>query len=366
MIGGISMWSVWQPDLNVFHNAYFIARPGANLIVDPLPLSDSDFEEISRRGGVAWIALTNRHRERDARACADRFGAKIAAGASDTAPSSLAVDRIVSDGDELCGARVIALRGLKAPDAYVLHFRDARTVLVGDAIRGDPAGSLQMISDEHLIDARAAVLSVRRLRARRPLHLLVGTGTPIFNYAFDSLTECLEARTDTYAERVNVEELEFAYGSDTNDFDVQRDSEPYVGGWAEIGWLLGATKLGYAAARLEPGQALCPLHWHTSEEELCVALDGTATVRTTRGEIPLRRGDLVAFPTRSSGAHKIVNEGTEPCTILLVANVDSGDVTFYPDSRKLYVEATGTMVRDNPQLDYFDGETGNEAAPSRP
>ena len=49
-----------------------------------------------------------------------------------------------------------------------------------------------------------------------------------------------------------------------------------------------------------------------------------------------------------------------PCTLLLVANVDPRDANFYPDSKKVYVEATDTMVRDNPQLDYFDGEPLNE------
>ena len=67
-------------------------------------------------------------------------------------------------------------------------------------------------------------------------------------------------------------------------------------------------------------------------------------------------GDFVSFPTRASGAHTIVNRGSAPCTLLMVANSDPGDVCFYPSSEKLIVEKTGHLVRDRPILDYYDGE----------
>jgi hypothetical protein len=42
--------------------------------------------------------------------------------------------------------------------------------------------------------------------------------------------------------------------------------------------------------------------------------------------------------------------------VLIVANIDEGDACFYPDSKKVLVEATGLIVRSEPELDYFDGE----------
>jgi len=42
-----------------------------------------------------------------------------------------------------------------------------------------------------------------------------------------------------------------------------------------------------------------------------------------------------------------------PCSTRALAE---GDACFYPDSRKLLVEATVTIVRSAPQLDDFDGE----------
>ena len=74
------------------------------------------------------------------------------------------------------------------------------------------------------------------------------------------------------------------------------------------------------------------------------------------GTFVLRPGDVIAFPTGAAGAHRLSNESDASCDRLLFANTDEGDACFYPDSRKLLVEQTGTLVRSEPELDYFDGE----------
>ena len=63
---------------------------------------------------------------------------------------------------------------------------------------------------------------------------------------------------------------------------------------------------------------------------------------------------------RPRGAHKLLNETGEPCSVLMLSNADPGDVCFYPDSDKLLVDSTGLIVRSSPDLDYFHGETGEE------
>ena len=74
---------------------------------------------------------------------------------------------------------------------------------------------------------------------------------------------------------------------------MERSASPYTGGWAEIGWLLGASRLECAATRLQPGAALAPMHWHTAEEEVCIVFDGAATLRTLQRDVELRRGDII-------------------------------------------------------------------------
>jgi uncharacterized cupin superfamily protein len=348
VVKGVAMWSAWQPERNLFLNSYFIKTPEGNLVVDPLALTEADAAEIAAAGGVQWIVVTNREREREAVALRVRFGAAVAAAMPDAAELSLPVDLHLHDGAMLASARVVALDGLRTSGEFALFFEGRRAVVVGEALCGDPAGSVRLMPDESLADPEAATLSLRSLRALNPLHLLVGDGTPVFHRAFEVLCACLDARAGVFTNRVNLADLMP---------EVYLEDPPrYRSSQAEVGWLLGATRLGYRIARLEPGQAFCPMHWHTAEEELFIVWDGTPTLQSPRGQARLRRGDLVAFPTNASGAHKLCNESEGPCTVIMISNIDPSDVAFYPDSKKVGVRSTRTLVRSEPILDYYDGE----------
>src|ERR1700704_1624598 len=114
-IPNLFMWSVWQPDRDVFFNSYFIRREAGNVVVDPLAASDEDLAAIDAMGGVDLIVITNRDHERKAREFAARFGARIASGAGDAPLLSGPVDVVMQAGDEpFEGARVIAFEGLKS------------------------------------------------------------------------------------------------------------------------------------------------------------------------------------------------------------------------------------------------------------
>jgi uncharacterized cupin superfamily protein len=345
---GFRMWSVWQPDRNLFFNSYLAPSDDGNLVVDPLPFDEATAAELEQLGGVAWVVVTNRDHERATADVVRRFGAKVAAG-GDAASFETAVDRVLGDGDEICGATVVALEGLKTPGEIALFFPSlAQTVLVGDALWGDPAGSLRLMPDGKLADPVRAALSLRRLRALRPKHVLVGDGAPVFEAGFEALNACLEARNDAHVNVINLDELAFKRDPD--------DPPGYRGEWSEIGLALGATKLGYAAARLRPGEAFCPNHWHTMEEELFIVWEGKPMLRTPRGETRLRTGDLVAFPTSERGAHKVWNDTNVPCTIVMIANEDENDVCIYPDSDKIGISALHRRLRGSPHLTYYDGE----------
>jgi uncharacterized cupin superfamily protein len=347
IIDGVAMWSRWQADRNLYFNSYFVRGEQENLIVDPLPLDDADADEIAAKGGASWIVITNRDHQRAVRDVAQRFGAKIAASELDAPLINAPVDRLLHDGDTIAGARVIALSGMKTAGEIALRWPWKRTVLVGDALSGDPAGSLRMPPDEMLADPILAARSLRKLRASNPLHLLVGDGTPVFGHAYDVIGAYLETRGDAHANVVNLDELTYQTGDGPG---------PYRDRFAEIGFAIGAEKLGYAVSRLEPGVATCPMHWHVGEEELFIILEGTPTLETPHGSTQLRPGDFVAFPTREFGAHKVVNRTDKPALLVAIANTNPFDVCYYPDSKKVLVEATGTMVRSEPILDYYDGE----------
>jgi uncharacterized cupin superfamily protein len=346
-ISGIAMWSRWQADRGFHFNSCFVRGDGENLLVDPLPLEEDDAREILSHGGAQWIVITNRDHERAAAAAVERFGARVAASEPDSRELSVRVDRVLFDADTLGDAKIIALDGLKTRGEFALHLPWKQTVIVGDALWGDPAGSLRMMPDEKLIDPARAARSLCKLRAVRPRHVLLGDGAPIFDRGYEAINDCLEKRSDARVNVINLDELPFRLSTGPANYNADL---------AEIGFRLGAEKLGYWATRLEPGAEFCPTHWHTAEEELFIVWDGSPSIESPRGSTPLRRGDLVAFPTREMGAHKLVNRSDAPATVILIANVSPYDVCFYPDSKKLLVEITDTLVRSEPLLDYYDGE----------
>lgn len=349
-IEGLYVWSVWQTDRNVHFNSYFYKHADGNVVVDPLAWLPEDEAEMLEMGGVAWIVVTNRDHERRTRDLARSFGAKIAASEKDAPLLSGPVDRTLKHGDEVVpGVVVIALDGLKSPGEIALHFNAKRTAIVGDALWGDPAGSVRLLRDDKLLDPKAAVLSLRKLWALRLKTLLVGDGANIYGDADRVIGEYLQSRSDVFVNRINIDELESV---PDNDMDGK-----YAATAREIGFLIGARNLGYWMCTIPPGSRFCPMHGHMLEEEMFMVWDGEPTIRMTRGEFVCRRGDFIAFPTGKSGTHQLINKSGKPCTVLMVSDHHPDEVCWYPDSKKLMIDGLGGLiVRSEPALDYLDGE----------
>ncbi|MBC5825073.1 MAG: cupin domain-containing protein [Candidatus Eremiobacteraeota bacterium] len=348
-IDGISFWSRWQADRGVYFNSWLVEQAAGAFIVDPLEPDDDAVLSHLRTAGVRAIVVTNRDHARAAARFGRELNAPIIASEPDAPLLSLGADRVVRDGDDIFGWRVMVLDGYKTAGEMVLYSKALRTAICGDAFWGAPAGALSLMSDEKLIDPVRALLSARRLRALQPVNLLVGDGAPVFGNAAAAIGALIDGRAaEAPASILNIDELDWR--------DFPGEPAPFTADNAEIGLVLGAERLGVAAARLRPGESYCPLHWHTREEEFFVVWDGSPTIRTPAATRVLRRGDCIVFQTNPSGAHRLCNESDAPCTLLLIANIDAGDVCSYPDSNKHVVEATGVLVRDAPQLDYYDSE----------
>ncbi|MBV9232408.1 MAG: hypothetical protein JO030_00080, partial [Candidatus Eremiobacteraeota bacterium] len=57
-------------------NAYFLAGDSGNVLIDPLPLDDTAYEWIERRGGVTQVVVLSGDRESQSHAIAARYGAR--------------------------------------------------------------------------------------------------------------------------------------------------------------------------------------------------------------------------------------------------------------------------------------------------
>lgn len=332
------MWSAWQSDRGMAFNSYLFERDGGCVAVDPLPLDDQSLEQIAKLGGVRTIVITNRDHERAAQALRDRFGAIDA--------------KLEPESEVFLGAYVVPLPHGKTEDEVALYFPDSQAAVVGDALIGAPAGALSLLPAEKLADRERFISTLRRLWGFQLKTLLLGDGQPLFRGADAAIGALLEREGGPALHRVNLDEIEFR---------AARHGK-YACDDGEIGLPLGARDLGYRVARIPPGKAFCPLHWHVRCEEFFYVIEGRPSIRTLKGSFECRPGDFIAFPTGERGAHQLLNESSEPALVLLVGMEDSAaglEACFYPDSDKVGLwtaERSLGLIRSSPKLDYYDGE----------
>lgn len=345
------MWSRWQPDRGLPFNSHFFVMPTGNVAVDPLPLDASDAEHIAALGGIAEIVVTNRDHVRDAAALRGRFGARIVTSQSEASLLGIPVDRVLGDGESVFpGAVAVVLDCQKTPGEFALHFPKLKAVLVGDAVMGAPAGTLSLLPDEKYADVGRAALALRRLVALQPDVLLVGDGAPLWSGATRALGALIFARAGIAANRINLDELVFE--------DIASPNPRYRSTDAEVGFWIGAERLGYQVVKLLPGARFCPVHAELSEEELFIVLDGEPSIRTSSETMRCRRGDFIAFPVGLDHDHQVINESDAEATLLLLGQNAEQALCYYPESDKLLAATSEVrwMMRRSPQLDYYEGE----------
>lgn len=148
------------------------------------------------------------------------------------------------------------------------------------------------------------------------------------------------------------------------DFDEPREMEGFRARRARVGRQAGSEKLGASIWELPPGQAAYPYHWHLTEEELLVVLQGTPHLRTPEGWRELAEGEVVAFLRGEEGGHQVMNRTDDTVRFLAFSTQPGPDIVMYPDSGKVGAferrpDGGGfhELFRVEDAVDYYDGET---------
>jgi len=146
-------------------------------------------------------------------------------------------------------------------------------------------------------------------------------------------------------------------------YDELREEEGFRARRARLGRQAGAERLGLSMWELPPGQAAFPYHFHYTEEELVIVLEGAPALRTPEGTRTLRPGEVVSFPRGEAGGHQLANATEETVRFLSISTSGEPDLVAYPDSGKLGAyerlpEGGGLrlMFRTRDAVDYHDGE----------
>jgi uncharacterized cupin superfamily protein len=146
-------------------------------------------------------------------------------------------------------------------------------------------------------------------------------------------------------------------------FDEQRRQPGFGARRARLGRQLGTERLGVSVWEVLPGQAAYPYHYHLSEEELVIVLEGKPSLRGADGWSELMPGEVVSLPRGPQGAHQLVNRTDRVVRFIAVSTHGDPDSVLYPDSGKLGAferlprgGGLDTMFRIAETVDYYDGE----------
>lgn len=105
----------------------------------------------------------------------------------------------------------------------------------------------------------------------------------------------------------------------------------------------GLTDFGVSQVELEPGGISSQRHWHESEDEFLVMLDGEAVLVEDEGETVLGSGDCAVFPKGVPNGHHLVNRSDRRCSFVVVGKSTYGRC-HYPDVDLHFDEATQSFT----------------------
>ncbi len=104
---------------------------------------------------------------------------------------------------------------------------------------------------------------------------------------------------------------------------------------------LSGERLGARIEELNPGDTSSVHHFHTSEEEHVLALEGNATLVLGSEKFPVKPGDHFWFAAGAEEAHHIENTSNEAFRFLVFGERNSHDVVVYPEHQVMLVKGLG-------------------------
>jgi len=89
---------------------------------------------------------------------------------------------------------------------------------------------------------------------------------------------------------------------------------------------------------LEPGNYAYGYHYHEANEEAFYIISGIGVVRTLDGDVAVKAGDVIGFPTGKKGSHVISNNSeSEKLVYIDFGTTILPEVVHLPDFNKIMV-----------------------------
>ncbi|HVC08436.1 MAG TPA: MBL fold metallo-hydrolase [Elusimicrobiota bacterium] len=189
-------WNKFNEEKGLNFNGTLIVGAGEVIVVDPPPHSGGDeaFLDQKLKQKPTLAVVTNKHHLRDVQWWLERYQIPLAMHETETNEYGFEVSRKLKDGDHIwAGCQIVHLPG-KTEGEIAIHIDgDGGTLLVGDALIGDPMGALRFLPREKIRDQDLLEKSLQKLRALSFERLLAGDGEPILAGAKAAVLKFLDA-----------------------------------------------------------------------------------------------------------------------------------------------------------------------------
>ncbi len=176
-------WSVYEPSVKCELSCTAIKSRGGLVVIDPIPLRESAWEELTAISPLRAIILTNENHVRDSEQLRRKHRVPIVVGAlAHRAITELKPDIALLETERLYGIVPISIPG--ATKGETAFFSETGVLVIGDAvIHLDWEKGLELLPDKYCTDAEQNRASLQKL-LNFDFHILTfAHGTPITSSA---------------------------------------------------------------------------------------------------------------------------------------------------------------------------------------
>ncbi len=192
IVSDVWCWSRLSERHGYDFNGHLIRHPGGNLCIDPVAPDEADLAQLAAFGATR-ILITNRNHTRAANRLRERLGARTAIAPLDRAHAEsqgAVIDDELTVGSRVGPLEVVAAAG-KSPGEVVLCWPERRTLIIGDAVIGNPPGRCNLLPESVVDDPQQLRQSVAALMALDFDTMLMGDGISILSDAKARLGELI-------------------------------------------------------------------------------------------------------------------------------------------------------------------------------
>jgi len=187
-------WQNYDPAVKADLFSTALATPNGNLLVDPIPLHDSQLRPLFQHRSIAGIVVTNANHQRAANSYSDHFSAPLFALRAtfpDKKPS-----RFVEIGNDtkICNeVEVIVIEGAVAGEIALYQPTNGGTLVMGDALLNFEPYGFTFLPRKYCAKEKEMRRSLRKLLLYQAERMFFAHGTPILAGASARLQQLLDA-----------------------------------------------------------------------------------------------------------------------------------------------------------------------------